>query len=171
MSGDNGALGAEAGMGIGHGDTALLAAVEDPTVSTDGRQGRRSLWWPFSLGAVLLLALVLRIWNIAHGLPAVYNPDEAGHFVRHAVQFLESGTLQLDYFVNPPALTHLLAGAFGAIFGGGSGVARAFSENPGSVYLVARVVVALLGVVSVWVLYFVGRALFDRRWVACARRP
>ena len=94
------------------------------------------------------------------------TPDEAGHFVRHAVQFLESGTLQLDYFVNPPALTHRPGGRLrGDIRGRLWRGARRF-ENPGSVYLVARVVVALLGVVSVWVLYFVGRALFDRRWVA-----
>ena len=94
----------------------------------------------FTLGAVLLLALVLRVWNIAHGLPAVYSLDEARHFVRYAVQFLETGSLQLDYFVNPPALTYLFAGAFGAVFGGGPGAARAFAENVGSVYLVARIV-------------------------------
>jgi 4-amino-4-deoxy-L-arabinose transferase-like glycosyltransferase len=150
-------------MGLGHGDTALLAAVEDPAVSTDIPTTRLSLWWPISLGAVLLLALVLRVWNIAHGLPAVYNPDEAGHFVRYAIQFFETGSLQLDYFVNPPALTNLFAGAFGAVFGGATGAVRAFAENPGSVYLVARLVVAVLGVASVWILYLVGKALFDRR--------
>jgi 4-amino-4-deoxy-L-arabinose transferase-like glycosyltransferase len=141
----------------------LLAAVEEPTVSKDVSEGRRSLWWPISLSAVLVLALVLRVWNIAHGLPAVYSLDEARHFVRYAVQFLETGSLQLDYFVNPPALTYLFAGAFGAVFGGATGAVRAFAQNPASVYLVARVVVTVLGVASVWILYFVGKALFDRR--------
>ena len=154
---------ADTGMGLGHGDTPLLAPVEHPTVSKDVSESRRRLRWLFTLGAVLLLALVLRVWNIAHGLPAVYSLDEARHFVRYAVQFLETGSLQLDYFVNPPALTYLFAGAFGAVFGGAPGAVRAFAENVGSVYLVARILVAVLGVVSVWLLYFVAKALFDRR--------
>ena len=57
---------------------------------------------------ILLVATVLRVWSIDHGLPYSYNLDERAHFVPHAVT-MTGGDLNPGYFINPPLLTYLLA--------------------------------------------------------------
>jgi hypothetical protein len=113
---------------------------------------------------VLALALGLRLWGVGEGLPYVYNIDEAGHFVPKAVQMFAPGhDLNPNYFVNPPALTYLLHGAMSLWFGGGRGVLREYAAHPDRVFLLSRVVVALLGTGAVWLLYLFAARLFDRR--------
>jgi 4-amino-4-deoxy-L-arabinose transferase-like glycosyltransferase len=129
-------------------------------------RGRRSpearYWaWPL-LAAILLGALGLRLWGIKQGLPYVYNIDEAGHFVPKAVAMSAHG-LNPDYFVNPPALTYVLHLVFVLWFGGGHSLTHEYALHPDRVFLVARVVVALLGTGAVWLLYLLGARLFDRR--------
>ena len=63
-------------------------------------------WWV--LGAILVLALALRLWHLDHGLPYAYNADEELHFVPVAVKMF-GGSLNPRYFENPPALTYLLS--------------------------------------------------------------
>lgn len=119
--------------------------------------------WPV-LGALLLGALSLRLWGIGEGLPYVYNIDEAGHFVPKAVQMFAPGhDLNPGYFVNPPALTYVLHVAMALWFGGGSAVLREFSTHPDRVFMLSRIVVALLGTGAVWLLYLLAARLFDRR--------
>ncbi len=114
---------------------------------------------------VLVLAFALRMWGIKQGLPYVYNVDEYGHFVPEAVAMFHHG-LNPHYFINPPALSYLLHVVFAVWFGLGSGlhtpVAREFALHPDRLFVVARVTVALLGTVSVWLLYLVGARLFNR---------
>ena len=43
--------------------------------------------WALCLGGVLIGALVLRLWGIKHGLPYVFNVDEASNFVPTAISF------------------------------------------------------------------------------------
>ncbi|HEY2632622.1 MAG TPA: glycosyltransferase family 39 protein [Solirubrobacteraceae bacterium] len=120
------------------------------------------LWaWP-ALALVLAAALVLRLWGIRSGLPYIYNIDEAGHFVPKAVA-MSSGGLNPHYFVNPPALTYVLHLVFVVWFGGDHGALGEYAIHPDRVFLVARVVVALLGTGAVWLLYLLGARLFDRR--------
>ena len=66
---------------------------------------RRSagLW----LGAILVLALALRLWHLRHGLPFAYSADEAEHFVPKAIGMFSDG-LDPGYYENPSALTYLL---------------------------------------------------------------
>lgn len=119
--------------------------------------------WP-ALGLLLALALALRLWGVGEGLPYVYNIDEAGHFVPKAVQMFAPGhDLNPGYFVNPPALTYVLHLSLGVWFGGGDGVLREYASHPDRVFLLSRVVVALLGTGAVWLLYLLGARLFDRR--------
>jgi 4-amino-4-deoxy-L-arabinose transferase-like glycosyltransferase len=125
-----------------------------------GRDERR--WaWP-ALALVLAAALGLRLWGIGHGLPYAYNIDEAAQFVPKAIAM--SG-LHLDphYFANPPALTYLLHAIYLAWFGSHAAAAHAFHAHPAEVYAIARVTVALLGVVAVWLLYLLGARIFERR--------
>ena len=126
--------------------------------------GRWRYWGPLSI--VLVVAFALRLWGIRQGLPYVYDVDEYGHFVPEAVAMFHHG-LNPHYFINPPALTYLLHGVFGVWFGllGSSShtsIAREFALHPERFFLLARVAVALLGTVSVWLLYLVGTRLFDR---------
>jgi 4-amino-4-deoxy-L-arabinose transferase-like glycosyltransferase len=135
-----------------------------PVSAVEERSAAERRWaWPL-LGALLLAALGLRLWGIGEGLPFVYNIDEAGHFVPKAVQMFEPGHgLNPGYFVNPPALTYVLHGVLAGWFGGGHGVLREYRLHPDNVFLLSRVVVAVLGSGAVWLLYLLAARLFDRR--------
>ncbi len=127
------------------------------------RPARRGAWrWPLALTALLAGALALRLWGIGHGLPYAYNVDENAHFVPRAIG-LFGHDLNPHYFVNPPALTYLLHVVFAAWFGGGEGAGRAFAADPGTVFLVARVTVAIVSTAAVGLLYVAGARLLDRR--------
>jgi hypothetical protein len=119
--------------------------------------------WLVGLGIVLAGALALRLWGLRHGLPIPYNPDELSHFVPRAVGFHATGDFNPHYFVNPPGLTYVLYAAFAVRYLGSGGVTDAFAFDTGDVYLTARVVVAVIGTLSVGLLYLVGARLFDRR--------
>jgi hypothetical protein len=126
--------------------------------------GRWRYWG--GLGIVLAVAFGLRVWGIKQGLPYVYDVDEYGHFVPEAVRMFGHG-LNPHYFVNPPALTYLLHVVFGLWYGvfrlgSSASAAHEYTLHPERLFLLARVVVALLGTASVWLLYLVGARLFDR---------
>jgi dolichyl-phosphate-mannose-protein mannosyltransferase len=114
-----------------------------------------------ALGAILLFALVLRLWGIKQGLPFSYNSDEAQHFVPKAIGFY-GGDWDPHYFLNPPAYSYLLAGVFELWFGSADAVIRSYTANPTEVFIVARAVVAILGTASVWLTYGAAARLFDR---------
>lgn len=115
-----------------------------------------------ALAGVLLGALTLRLWGIRHGLPFSYNIDEEGHFVPVAIGFF-GHDLNPGYFLNPPGYTELLYAIYGLWYGGRDAVQHAYATNPSEVFLIARVTVALLGVVAVWLLHMAGARFFDRR--------
>ena len=110
---------------------------------------------------ILLLTFGLRLWGLRQGLPYSYNSDEATHFVPRAIAFF-SHDLNPQYFLNPPAYSYLLHIVFELWFGSGDAVARAFATDPTRVYVVARIVAAVLGTVSVWLTYLTGERLFGR---------
>ena len=126
----------------------------------DARRGRRLAWTALAL--ILASGLWLRLWGVGEGLPYVYNIDEADHFVPHAVRMFEQGTLNPHYFANPPAFTYLLHFAFAIAYGGASGAAQHFALHPAGMYELARVLAALLGTLSLWLLYLTGARLFGR---------
>ncbi len=115
----------------------------------------------WAITVVLALALGLRLWGIRHGLPYVYNPDENAHFVPRAIGFF-GHSYNPGYFINPPAFSYVLHAIFAVWFGGRQGVSGAFAADPSDVFALARVAVALSGVVSVWLLYVAGRRLLGR---------
>jgi 4-amino-4-deoxy-L-arabinose transferase-like glycosyltransferase len=118
--------------------------------------------WGLALGAVLLAALLLRLWGIKSGLPYVYDTDEDQHFVPHAISLLGHNG-NPNYFDNPPAYTYLLAVVYEIWFGGRAALSHAFAVNPTEVWVIARVVSAVLGVLAVWLLYLFANRLFERR--------
>jgi hypothetical protein len=121
---------------------------------------RRELHRP-ALALLLVATFLLRVWGIKQGLPYSYNVDEATHFVPRAVAFF-SHDLNPHYFLNPPAYSYLLYGVFELWFGSADAVMRAYAKNPTSVFVVARVVAALLGTAAVWLTYLAGARLFNR---------
>ncbi|MGD0453429.1 MAG: glycosyltransferase family 39 protein [Solirubrobacteraceae bacterium] len=126
------------------------------------RPARARLWAWAGLSGVLLGGLGLRLWGVGQGLPYVYNSDEADHFVPHAIEMFEKGTLNPHYFANPPALTYLLHYLFAVSYGGATGVVHEYALHPQAVYTLARVAVAVLGTVALWLLYATGARLLGR---------
>ena len=62
-------------------------------------------WWV--LGAIVVLALALRLWHLDHGLPYAYNADEELHFVPVAVKMF--GGLAQPALLREPARADLPA--------------------------------------------------------------
>src|SRR5205807_6756867 len=114
-----------------------------------------------ALGLLLLGCMLLRLWGIEQGLPYTYNGDEATHFVPHAIGFF-GHDLNPHYFVNPPAYSYLLYISLDLCFGGADGVRSAYTTDPTAVFVLARVLTALLGTAAVWLTWAAGARLFSR---------
>jgi Dolichyl-phosphate-mannose-protein mannosyltransferase len=113
------------------------------------------------LGLLLIVALGLRLWGIKQGLPYSYNSDEATHFVPRAIGFF-GHDLNPHYFPNPPAYSYLLFIVFELWFGSADTVRHLYTTDPTAVFVVARVVSALLGTLSVALIYLAGARLWSR---------
>jgi len=111
------------------------------------------------LGVVLAGGLALRLWGVAQGLPYLYNNDEGADFLPRAVHMFR-GSLNPHYFTNPPAFTYWLHVVFAAWSGGGT--PHAYARDPTNVVIVARVSVAVLGTLAIWLLYLTASRLFGQ---------
>ena len=120
------------------------------------------LIWGAAIGAVLLVAFLLRIWGVGHGLPYAYNADENAHFVTRAIG-LFGHDWDPKYYVNPPAYTYLVHLALGVWYGGRAGVSNSFAADPTEIWIIARTLAALTGTLAVWLLYLGASRLVDRR--------
>jgi hypothetical protein len=120
----------------------------------------RSLHVPALIG-LLALSLALRLWGIKQGLPFSYNSDEAQHFVPRAVGFF-SQNLDPHYFDNPPAYSYLLHIVLELWFGSPDAVTRAYAASPTSVFVLARVLAAVLGTIAVLLTYLAATRFFNR---------
>jgi 4-amino-4-deoxy-L-arabinose transferase-like glycosyltransferase len=120
------------------------------------------LVWGAAIGAVLMLAFVLRVWGNGHGLPYAYNADENAHFVTRAIG-LFGHNWDPNYYVNPPAYTYLVHLALGVWYGGRAAVSSSFAADPTEIWTIARTLSALTGTLAVWLLYLAGSRLVDRR--------
>ena len=120
--------------------------------------------WMLAVAAILGLALGLRLWGIKYGLPFAYQIDEERVYVRKAVRMLADGSLNPHYMHNPPLLTYLLQGIYALVYGG-SKAHRLIGDVPDreGLFLIGRVVVALIGTAGVWLVFVAGRRFFDRR--------
>jgi len=119
-----------------------------------------------ALAIILLVALAWRLHNIGFGLPSLYDPDEPIFMIK-ALELLTNGTFNPKWFGHPGSTTiYLLALIDAAVVGSGlaSGAyasveefAKAAFADPGVLFIPARVAMALLGVLAVWLTYLVGR--------------
>jgi 4-amino-4-deoxy-L-arabinose transferase-like glycosyltransferase len=121
------------------------------------------------LTAVLLLAAALRAFGIYSGLPFLYDPDEAV-FVGRAGSILANRDLNPHFFGHPGStsiylLSVLYALIFwlGSLFGAYDGTAafkNAYFQDPTLFYLSGRILFALFGIASVFLLFRTVRRAF-----------
>ncbi|MDX8151477.1 glycosyltransferase family 39 protein [Patulibacter brassicae] len=128
---------------------------------TAGRQpvGRWE-WW--AIGAIVLVAALLRLWNVDQNLPLVYNIDENARFVPDAARFFQE---RLDYreLVNPPGMMVLLSLLDHVWFGvQGLSPTEGLDQHPTQAYLLGRLVAALMSTAAIPVLWWAGRILLGR---------
>jgi ABC-type dipeptide/oligopeptide/nickel transport system permease subunit len=136
------------------------APVAEPARPQPAR--RRSLPWAAAVAGVLAVGLGLRLWAIGHGLPFLFNIDERAHFVARTVA-MYGGDRNPHDFLNPAALMYFFYVLLAVWFGGTHAAAHAYATDPTAVFTVARVAVALIGTLAVWLTYLAGARLFDRR--------
>ena len=147
----------------GPGIDRALTAPESrrQRLRTGAQAGIRRALDPLALAVLLAVCLLLRLWGVKQGLPYSYNVDEATHFVPKAVAFF-SHDLNPQYFLNPPAYSYLLHIVFELWFGSGDAVARTYATNPTELFVVARVLVAVLGTLAVLLTYLAAARLLNR---------
>jgi len=116
------------------------------------------------LGLMLVVGLVLRVLHNDHGLPYVYYVDEGSHFTKRAVEIFRDANP--GYFQNPSAYTYLLHLTYRAValpFGGGERVIGGYKGSAAWIWEISRGLSAVLCLIGVAALYWVGRQLWDRR--------
>lgn len=109
------------------------------------------------LSAIVLAALVLRVWGIGFGLPFQAHQDEP-IVVNHALAY-GSGDLNPHFFHIPPLTSYLLFLAYGVLFiagkiagawGSAQDMALAFFRDPTVFYLTGRLFIGVIpGVICV----------------------
>lgn len=121
-----------------------------------------------SIGMIVVLAFLVRICGIQFGLPDIFHQDEP-IVVNHAVAFA-GGDFNPHFFKIPPLLSYLLFMIYGVIFVfmkismhfSKDQFSQLFFEDPTIFYLSGRLIFgAFLGALSVFVLYGIGKKLFN----------
>lgn len=118
---------------------------------------------------MVLMGLVLRVWGSSWGLPYLYHPDE-DKIVTHALAF-GKGDLNPHFFLWPSLQMYIMFFFYGCYFVFGWLLGQftsaekflvAFAVDPSSFYLLGRWLSALLGALTIWLTYAVGRRLYGR---------
>jgi hypothetical protein len=123
------------------------------------------------LAAIVVAGFFLRLHHNDYGLPYVYNFDEETHFTNRAVGMFSRGTLDPGYYQNPSDFTYLVHALlrlrYGALplIGHIDGLSMPsiglqFSLDPASIWVNARSIAAVLGMLGVVAVFFVGKRLF-----------
>jgi 4-amino-4-deoxy-L-arabinose transferase-like glycosyltransferase len=123
-----------------------------------------------ALSIILLIALALRLWGMGFGLPYEYHVDEV-QYVRQAASMGARG-LEPTWWNNPPFFKYILLGEYGALFVVGKvlGWYTAAADfgaqhtlDPTGLYLLGRMTSALFGMLTVFVVYLLGKTAYNRR--------
>lgn len=125
-------------------------------------------------GAILVLALGLRLWGIWWNLPYVDHPDE-GVIVDHAIAFLKTGDLDPHFFNWPSLYMYLSAAVYWVhlLIGQSQDLYQSAQQWPDStfvftlvpqVYVWGRATTAVLGTLLVALTCIIGARYFNR-WV------
>jgi hypothetical protein len=120
-----------------------------------------------ALAAIVLVGLGLRVLHNTYGLPYVYNIDEGSHFTNRAIGMF-GGSADPGYYQNPSAFTYLVHLAlrfqYGHAhlipFGNYARAIRQYSEDPTTIYRTSRALAAVLCMLGVVAVFWVGRRLW-----------
>lgn len=120
-----------------------------------------------ALAAIVLVGLGLRVLHNTYGLPYVYNIDEGSHFTNRAIGMF-GGSADPGYYQNPSAFTYLVHLALRFQYGhahlipfGQYGRAiQQYSEDPTTIYRTSRTLAAVLCMLGVISVFWVGRRLW-----------
>ena len=110
------------------------------------------------LAAVLLLAIILRLWALGHGIPYGLGVDEP-EVLERAVNMMKSGSLHPHFFDYPSLYIYIQMAAASLRFltGAITGLWGSLDQAPAeSFYLWARSVTALFGVATVVLVFRIG---------------
>jgi 4-amino-4-deoxy-L-arabinose transferase-like glycosyltransferase len=121
---------------------------------------------------ILLLALGVRLHGLGFGLPYTVHPDEP-NVVDRAVITIKTGDWNPHWFIYPSGYHYLQVGVLMThlLWGSARGLYDSPADLPDSshtitaapeTYLWARGTTALFGVLTVWMVYLVGRRLTSR---------
>ena len=122
------------------------------------------------LAVILVLALAIRLLGINFGFPYVYYPDEA--LLVNAAMGFGTGDLNPHFFLYPSLYMYVLFLIYGLSYALGwlTGVytstndfVRLFFNDVTLFYLPGRLIAALSGVMSVGMVYLLGRSAYDIR--------
>jgi 4-amino-4-deoxy-L-arabinose transferase-like glycosyltransferase len=100
------------------------------------------------LGAIVVLALALRLWNLQFGLPEWYHPDEL--LKARAIARIASGDLHPGSFYHPSFMLYASAMMLRLQHADGSGIDEQSAVRAG------RLMVALLGTATVGLTFLAG---------------
>jgi len=122
----------------------------------------------YAVLAVLGVALVLRLWGIGFGLPYDFTPDE----VHEIVRALKLGAGEYSWTPGKGGLYYFLFAEYGLLYvfwwvtgevSAPADFALRYVQDPTAFYLAGRVTVAVMGTVTCWVVYLIGKRLYDWR--------
>lgn len=114
------------------------------------------------LSAILLLAIILRVWGVGYGLPYSYHVDEPTYV--SAALNLGAGTIGKQ--PNPTGYSNILFGEFAAYYLAGrvtgqfpttAAFEQAYRSDPSVFLLLGRLTSVLLGAATVLVVYGLGK--------------
>lgn len=109
---------------------------------------------------ILAAALFVRLWGIGFNLPYIENSDERAGVVNPALYIAETGDLEGFHFAYPPLHTYIQAIA---IYLDSKVLHVPPKLIPTSqLYLLCRVIVALLGTLTIYIVYLIGKSAYDK---------
>jgi Dolichyl-phosphate-mannose-protein mannosyltransferase len=122
------------------------------------------------LGAILVAALAIRVWNNDYGLPYIWGIDEGTHFVSRAIEMFRAD-LDPGYYQNPAAFTYLVHAVLRVMYGPlgflfelpWDNVTEQFNKDPERIWVVARTLAAVLCVAGVAATYWAARRIWGVR--------
>lgn len=119
-------------------------------------------WELVLLAGVVLVALLLRVWNLDQNLPFVYNIDESARFVPDAASYFHE-RLGFRQLVNPPGMMGLL-GLIDQVWFRPQGLspAEGLIAHPTQAYLLGRILAVAMSVAAIPIFYVAGRRLVGR---------
>jgi 4-amino-4-deoxy-L-arabinose transferase-like glycosyltransferase len=135
--------------------------------------GRVRAWLTVNriLIVLMVVGLALRMWGLFYDLPYGYNGTEP-IFTKEALRLAAQRTLQPRSYIYPPLFAYLLLAVYGAayVLGRLTGLvvsvqqfAFLYLTRPGYFALAGRLLSTTLGILTVFLVYRLGRASFGQK--------